>query len=334
MFLKITQHAVRCAYYLFLFALQLAFFCAAPAAIAQAYPTQPIRIVVPYPPGGFNDTLGRTLAAKLQAALGQPIIVDNRPGAGTIIGTTIVAGAPPDGHTLLVNSFAFTANPGLYGDKLSYDPIKDFAPITQAASTPNILVVHPSVPAQNLKELIALAKSKPGQLNYGSAGNGTSIHLAMELLKHKTGIDLQHVPYKGSAPAVRDLLTGQIQVMFDNVPNVLGHIRAGKLRALAVSGGNRLALLPDVPSVAEAGVPDFDVTVWFGLLAPANTPTAIVERLNAECRKALAAPEVKARFAAQGVETVGSSVEAFAALIQAETRKWIEIVKATGVTPD
>jgi len=334
MLCTITKRAARCAFRAALVALYLLPLCAAPLAGAQPYPTHPIRIVVPYPPGGFNDTLARTLAAKLQPALGQAVVVDNRPGAGTIIGTEIVASAPPDGHTLLVNSFAFTANPGLYGDKLAYDPIKDFAPITHAASTPNILVVHASVPAHNLKELIALARAKPGQLNYGSAGNGSSIHLAMELLKHKTGIDLQHIPYKGSAPAVRDLLTGQIQVMFDNVPNVLGHIKAGKLRALAVSGAKRLALLPDVPSVAEAGVPDFDVTVWFGLLAPANTPAPIIERLNAECRKALAEPDVKARFAAQGVDPVGSSVEAFAALIQAETRKWIEIVRATGVTPD
>jgi tripartite-type tricarboxylate transporter receptor subunit TctC len=212
--------------------------------------------------------------------------------------------------------------------------VKDFAPITHAASTPNILVVHPSVPARNLKELIALAKSKPGKLNYGSAGNGSSIHLAMELLKHQAGIDLQHVPYKGSALAVQDLLSGQIQLMFDNVPNVLGHIKAGKLRALAVSGTKPLALLPGLPSVAQAGLPGFDVTVWFGLLAPAGTPPAILEQLNRESVKVLAEPEVRARFAAQGVDTIGSSIEGLRALIQAETRKWTEIVRATGVTPD
>lgn len=319
---------------LLILAICLLALCAAMPASAQRYPTQPIKLVVPYPPGGFNDTLGRTLAAKLPAALGQSVIVDNRPGAGTIIGTEIVANAQPDGYTLLINSFAFTANPGLYGARLSYDPVKHFAPIIHAASTPNILVVHPSVPAQSVKELIALAKAKPGKLNYGSAGNGSSNHLAMELLKHRARIDLQHVPYKGSAPAVRDLLSGQIQGMFDNVPNVLGHIKAGKLRALAVSGSKRLALLPALPTMVEAGVADFDVTVWFGLLAPANTPPEVIERLHAETRKVLEQPEVQARFAAQGVESVGSSTAEFAALIRAETAKWIEIVRVTGVAPD
>jgi tripartite-type tricarboxylate transporter receptor subunit TctC len=312
----------------------LAFACSGLPVSAQNYPTKPVKIVVPYPPGGFNDTLGRTLAAKLPAALGQPVIVDNRPGAGTIIGTELVARAPADGYTLLINSFAFTANPGLYGKKLNYDPVRDFAPITHAASTPNILVVHPSVAAKNLKQLIALAKAKPGALNYGTAGNGSSIHLAMELLKHKAGIDLKHIPYKGSAPAVQDLLAGHIQLMFDNVPNVLGHIKAGKLRALAVSGTQALALLPDLPTIAQAGVPDFDVTVWFGLLAPAGTPPAIVARLNRECVKVLADPEVRSRFAAQGVQTIGSSSADFAALIRAETQRWTDIARAAGVSPD
>jgi tripartite-type tricarboxylate transporter receptor subunit TctC len=301
---------------------------AASAARAE-YPEKTIRIVVPYPPGGFNDTLGRVVAQKLGEAWGQPTVVENRPGGGTLIGTDTVAKAPPDGHTLLVVAFPFAVNPSLYA-KLPYDTVKDFAPVLLAGQTPNLLVVNPEVPIHSVKELIAAAKAKPGSLSYGSTGSGSSNHLSMELFRTMTGVELVHVPYKGSAPMVTDLLGGHIQVAFDNTPNVLPQVKAGKLRALAITSATRSAMVPDVPTVSEAGVPGYEVGVWFGIVAPAGTPAAVLAKLNTELNRMLAMPDVKQEFADQGVEPVGGSPERFAEHLKAQIEKWTKVVKESG----
>jgi tripartite-type tricarboxylate transporter receptor subunit TctC len=298
-------------------------------ALAQDYPSKPIRIIVPYPPGGFNDTLARTLGHRLTEKWGQPVIVDNRPGAGGTIGTNIAAKASPDGYTLLIASFAFAVNPALY-TSLPYDPDRDFAPIVLAATTPNLLVVNPQLPVQSVKDLVAFAKANPGKLNYASAGNGSSNHLSMELFKMLTRIDIVHVPYKGSAPAVNDLMGGQVNLMFDNAPNVLQQVKAGKLRALAVSSKQRLPIVKDLPSVAEAGVPGFDVSVWFGVLAPAGTPRAVIHRLNTEINAILQLAQIRQDFTNQGVEPAGSTPEEFALFIAAQKTKWSKVVKESG----
>jgi tripartite-type tricarboxylate transporter receptor subunit TctC len=301
-----------------------------PAHAQQAYPSKPIRIVVPYPPGGFNDTLGRTLAAKFAEAWGQPAYVENKPGANTVIGTDAVAKAAPDGYTLLVVAFPFAVTPSLIRN-LPYDTLADFAPVALCAQSPNILVVNRELPVKSVAELIALAKAKPDSLSYASTGNGSSNHISMELFKSLAGVQLVHIPYKGSAPAVVDLLAGQVQVMFDNAPNVMPQVRAGKLRALAQSGATRSPVAPDLPTVAEAGVPGYEVTVWFGLVAPAGTPRGIVAKLNAEVLKILAMPDVRERFMAQGVEPLGSTPEQFATHIRAQMDKWAKVVKVAGV---
>jgi len=306
--------------------------CAAPVH-AQGYPGKPIRIIVPFPPGAFNDQLARVLSQRLHERWGQPVVVDNRPGGATVIGTELAAKAAPDGYTLLVVSFAFAVNPSLQS-RLPYDSLKDFTPVLLAAVTPNLLVVNPSVPAKSVKELLALAKSKPGSLNYATAGNGTSPHLSMELFKSMTGADFVHIPYKGSAPAVADILGGQVGVMFDNAPNVLQQVKAGKLRALAVSSGKRSPIAPDLPTIAEAGVPGFDVEVWFGIVAPAATPKDVVTKLNAEINRALRLPEVTAGFRNQGVEVVGGTPEQFSAHLRGQISKWAKVVKDTGVHLD
>ena len=303
---------------------------AATQAFAQSYPSKPIRIVVPYPPGGFNDTLGRTLAAKFQEAWGEPVIVENKPGANTVIGSDSVAKSQPDGYTLLIVAFPFAVTPSLL-KAMPYDTLKDFQPVILAATSPNLLVVHPQVPIHTVKELIAAAKAKPQSLSYASTGNGSSNHISMELFKSLAGVDIVHIPYKGSAPAVTDLLGGQVQVMFDNVPNVLPHVKAGKLRALAVSGATRTPLAPDVPTVAEAGVPGYELTVWFGLVAPAATPREVVQKLNAESLRILAMPDVRERFLAQGVEPQGSTPEQFAEHIRSQMAKWSKVVRDAGV---
>jgi len=297
---------------------------------AQTYPSRPIRIVVPYPPGGFNDTLGRTLAAKFQDAWGQPAIVENKPGANTVIGSDHVAKSQPDGYTLLIVAFPFAVTPSLIKN-MPYDTVKDFQPVILAATSPNLLVVNPQVPIHTVKELIAAAKAKPQSLSYASTGNGSSNHISMELFKSLAGVDIVHIPYKGSAPAVTDLLGGQVQVMFDNVPNVLQHVKAGKLRALAVSGAKRTSLAPDIPTVAEAGVPGYELTVWFGLVAPAGTPREIVQKLNAESLRILAMPDVRERFLAQGVEPLGSTPEQFGDHIRSQMAKWSTVVRDAGV---
>lgn len=301
------------------------------SAQAQDYPTQPIRIVVPYPPGGFNDTLGRKVAEHFGKVWKQSVVVDNRPGGNTIIGNTAVAKAPPDGHTLLVTPLPFAALPALYGDKLPYDARKDFTPVIWAASTQNTLVVRNELPIQNVRELLDYARKNPGKLNYGSTGSGSSNHLSMELFQRMAGVKLTHIPYKGSAPAVMAMLGGEIDALFDNVPNVIQQIRSGKLRAIGVSGTSRSALLPDVPTVAESGVPGFEVNVWFGVQAPAGTPHPIVQKLNAEIARLLREPETVKQFREQGVEVVASTPTRFAELLDAEIPKWSAVVKEAKV---
>ncbi len=299
-------------------------------ANAQSYPSKPIKIVVPYPPGGFNDTLGRTLAAKFTESWGQPAVVENKPGANTVIGVDYVAKSAPDGYTLLVVAFPFAVTPSLLKN-MPYDTVKDFAPVIHAAQSPNLLVVNPTLPVKTVGELIALAKSKPDSLSYASTGNGSSNHISMELFKSLAGVKMVHIPYKGSGPAVTDLLGGQVQVMFDNTPNVLPQVKAGKLRALGSSGTQRSALAPDVPTVSEAGVPGYEVMVWFGLVAPAGTPREVVMKLNAEVTRILALPDVRERFLSQGVEPVGSTPEQFGEHIKAQMAKWARVVNDAGV---
>ena len=297
---------------------------------AENYPSKSIRIVVPYPPGAFNDTLARTLGQKLSEKWKQPVVVDNRPGGGTTLATGMVAQAPADGYTRLMASFAYSVNPALYAS-LPYDTEKAFVPVILAAEAPNILVVNPSRPYKTVKDLIAAARAKPGALNYASAGNGSSTHLCMELLKSMTGVDMVHVPYKGSVPAVADLMGGQVDVLCDNAPNVLQHIRAGKLRALAVTSKKRAPLVPDLPTVAESGVPGFEVSVWFGIIAPVGTPKAVVQTLNVEIHRILALAEVRQLFNAQGVVAGGGSPESFAAFLGAQATKWKKVVNDSGV---
>jgi tripartite-type tricarboxylate transporter receptor subunit TctC len=301
----------------------------APCAFADSYPHKPIRIIVPYPPGGFNDTLARTLGQILNERWGQPVIVDNRPGGGTTIGTNLAAQSPPDGYTLLIVSFAFAVNPALY-TSLPYDTNRDFAPVLLAAGTPNLLVVNPRLPVKSVKELIAFARAKPGRLNYSSAGNGSSNHLSMELFKSLTGVDIVHIPYKGSAPAVTDLIGGQVDLMFDNVPNVLQQVKAGKLRAIAVSSRERSAFVKGLPTVAESGVPGFDVSVWFGVVAPAATPRAVIAQLNVEINRILGLPGVRRAFNNQGVEALGGTPDEFAAFLRVQQNKWSKVVRESG----
>jgi tripartite-type tricarboxylate transporter receptor subunit TctC len=304
-----------------------------PAAAQSAYPSKPVRFIVPSAAGGGTDIIARAIAQKLSEALGQQFVVENRPGAGQMIGIELAARAPADGYTILMAASTLAINPIMY-KKVTYDPLRDFAPITQAASLPNVLVVNPSVPATSLRELIALAKREPGKLAYASAGVGTSPQMSVELLKSMAGIDMLHVPYKGTTPGVVDLLAGQVQLMTPNVLTALPHIKAGKLRALAVTSAKRTEALPDVPTIAEAGVPGYDSTQWYGVLAPAGTPRPVVARLHDEMVRALRASDVKERLAADGAEPVGSSPEEFAAFIRAETQKWAKVAKAAGIRPE
>ncbi|ANN78627.1 Bug family tripartite tricarboxylate transporter substrate binding protein [Bordetella flabilis] len=297
------------------------------------YPEKAVRIIVPYTPGGFNDTMARLFAKHLQDSMGQPFIVENKPGAGTVIGTEAGARAAPDGYTLVIVGFPLVANQYLYG-KLPYDARKDFAPIIVGAQTPNFLVVKASSPIQSLPEFVSRAKAQPGKLNYATAGTGTSNHLTMAYFQEEAGIQLVQVPYKGSAPMVTDLLGGQVDTMFDNTPNVLPHIKAGKMRALAVTGAKRSPLAPDIPTVAEQGYPGFAVSVWYGLAAPAGTPPAIVASLNAALNKALQTPEVQRVFAQQGVEPVGGSVEDFRRFFDAQMDKWAAVIRKADIKAD
>jgi len=306
----------------------------APFAIGQStYPAKPVRLVVPFPPGGTTDIIARATAQKLSEAWGQQVIVDNRPGAAGNIGSELVARSAPDGYTLLMGTVGtHSINPSLY-TKMPYDHVKDFAPVILVAGVPNVLVVNPEVPIKSVPELIAYAKANPGKLNFASSGSGTSIHLSGELFKAMTGVQMTHVPYKGSAPALTDLVGGQVQLMFDNLPSSLAFIKAGKLRALAVTSASRAAALPDVPTVAEY-VPGFEASSWFGILAPAGIAPEIIAKINGEVAKWLATPEAKEKLSAQGANAAGGSPQDFTKHIQAETAKWAKVVKESGAKVD
>jgi tripartite-type tricarboxylate transporter receptor subunit TctC len=300
--------------------------------IAQNYPTRPIRLIVPFAPGGGTDLVARTIAQRASESIGQAIVVDNRGGAGGVIGADLVAKAPPDGYTLLMGTPGpLTINPNLQS-KTPYDTLKDFAPISLATISPFVLVVHPSVPARSVKELIALARARPGQLNYGTAGTGSVAHLSAEQFKSLAHVDIVHIPYKGSSLALTDLLAGQTQIQFENLPVVQPHVRSGKLRALAVGTRQRSVLAPEYPTMIEAGVPGYESSTAFGVLAPGRTPKEIIARLNAEVVKALTNPEVKQRLLAQGLEPVASTPEQYTAHLREELQKVAHIVKAAGIT--
>jgi tripartite-type tricarboxylate transporter receptor subunit TctC len=300
---------------------------AAADARAQAYPAKPVRIVVPFAPGGPADIQARLIGPKLTEALGQPVIIENRAGGNTIIATELTAKAEPDGHHVQVISAGFTINVSLYA-KLPYDSVRDFTPLTQLTSGPAIAVIHPSLPARSIKELIQLARSRPGQLAYGSAGLPSQ--LAVELFKVMTGTDMVHVPYKGQAPAMIDLIAGHVQISFPTILGALAHVKTGRLRALATTGVKRAPAAPDLPTVAEAGVPGYAAANWFGTVVPAKTPRAAVTRLNQEITRVMALPDVRERLLTQGMESVTNTPEAFAAYVQSEMSKWARVVKASG----
>lgn len=299
-------------------------------AFAQAYPIRPVRVVVPYPAGGPTDFTGRVVAQKLSTQLGQQFVVDNRPGAGTVIGSDLVAHAPPDGYTLLFGTGGGTFLAPLMLPKVPYDPLRDFAPVAMLVISPQVLVVHPSVPANSVADLIALAKSKPGALNFASVGTGTSPHLGGELFKSLTGTNIVHVPYKGTAPAMTDLLSGQVQMMFTSMPTVLAHVKAGKLRLLGTGGTKRSAVIPDAPPIADT-VPGFELVTWYGIFAPAKTPDAIVKRLNSEINKVLADPEAHDKLASQGLEPTPMTPDELRRYTQQDVGRWAKLVKAAGI---
>ena len=302
-------------------------------AAAQSYPAKAVRVIVPFPAGGGTDLFARAISQKLSGALGQQFIVDNRSGAGGAIGCEVVAKAPPDGYTLLVTSSStHSINPHLVRKPL-YDSIRDFAPIAYIASAPNVLVVHPSVPARSVKELVALAKARPGQLNFASNGSGTLSHLTGELFKLRTGTQVTHVPYKGGPPALIDLVSGQVSLLFTAVPTASAHMRSGRLRALAVTGAKRLDILKEVPAVAET-IPGFESSQWWGFFAPAGAAGDLVSKLNAEVQKNLQDPEVKGRFAAEGAEAAGGTAAEFAAFFKSDYDKWRKVVSEAGIRPD
>jgi tripartite-type tricarboxylate transporter receptor subunit TctC len=307
-------------------------FAALPCAQAQNYPNRAIRLVVPSSPGGGTDITGRIVAQKLSEQLGQQVVVDNRAGAGTIIGNEIVAKAPPDGYTLLMGLSTLAINPSMFA-KLPYDALRDFAPVSLVVLSPNILTIHPSVPAKNVKEFVALAKARPGTITFGSAGLGTSPHLSGELLKVLAKIDMVHVPFKGSGQSVISQLAGEIAANFPSVPTAIPYIKANRLRGLGVTTAKRTQALPEVPSIAEAGVAGYEATQWFGVLAPAGTPRPIIDRLNQELVKMLRTPEMRDRLTADGTDPVGNTPEEFAAYIKSETDKWTRVIKAAGITP-
>jgi tripartite-type tricarboxylate transporter receptor subunit TctC len=312
-----------------------AFLCAAIACsgvMAQAYPNRPLRIVVPLS-AGAADTLSRTIAAKLTERWGQAVVVENRPGAGTTIGTDLVAKAPADGYTLLMATFSHAVNATFYR-KLPFDTLKDFAAVTLVASAPNVLQVNPSVPVQTVAELVALAKSQPGKLNFASAGNGSSSHLAGELFKTLADVQIVHVPYKGAAPAMTDLLGGRVEMSFDPLPSSVAHIQGGKLRPLGVTTTTRSPVLPNVPTVAEAGVPGYELNGWSGLVVHANTPKEVIAALNREIVAIIQAPDVKDRFARLGFDIVGNTPEQFQAFIEAEVVKWGKVVREAKIHAD
>ena len=300
---------------------------------AAAYPNRPIRWIVPFPPGGAADLVSRALAQKLPERLGQQIVIDNRAGAGGNVGTELAARAASDGYTVVIVPATFTTNPAL-SSKLAYDPQRSFAPISLVSSSALVLVVHPALPATSIKSLVALAKQRPGQLNYASSGVGASAHLAAELFKSATGTNLVHVPYKGQPPAMIDVLSGQVQVMVPNIPVSLPHIKAGRLRALGVTTLTRTSLFPELPTIAESGIPGFEVNQWSGLLAPAGTPPSCVQKLYDAVSAALKEPDVKAGLTAQGFEPVGSTPAEFGSYIGSEIAKWTTVIRRAGIRAD
>jgi tripartite-type tricarboxylate transporter receptor subunit TctC len=302
----------------------------ASAAQTSAYPNRPIRFIMPYPAGGTIDMSGRLVAQQIGDVLGQQVVVDNRTGAGGTLGTEMAAKAPPDGYTIVMGGTGTLAvSPGL-GRPLGYNPLIDFAPISLLATTPYVLVAHPSVPAASVRELIALAKAQPGKLNYASGGSGSAPHLVGEMFRTRAGINVVHIPYKGSSPAKIDLIAGRVQMFFTGIPPVLSEIRNGTLRALGVTSGRRTITLPDVPTIAESGVPGFDVSPWFGILAPAHTPPEIVSRLNQEIVKALRDAKLRERLARDGVDAAGDTPQSFSNFIRVEMKKWSQAVKESG----
>jgi tripartite-type tricarboxylate transporter receptor subunit TctC len=308
-------------------ALALAF--TAVCASAQNYPTHPVKVVVPYAVGGPADIYGRYIATKLQEALGQPFVIEDRPGGGSIVGTEVVAKAAPDGYTLLVMSNTHTVNETLIPKK-PFDLMRDFEPITGINSSDLVMVINPSVPAKNLKEFIALAKAKPGALNYASSGPGTPYHMAGELFKAMAGVDIVHVPHKGSDQARTAVLGGQVQMMFDAIPTMAGQVHAGKVKALGTTGKQRSTVLPDVPTIAEAGVPGYEATIWLGLMAPHGTARPILEKLNAEVNKIINSPDVEQAWAKQGAVPMGMPVDEFGKFLRADIQKWAKVVKLSG----
>jgi tripartite-type tricarboxylate transporter receptor subunit TctC len=298
---------------------------------AEAYPTRAIRLIIPYPPGGAGDIVGRMLSPKLTEALGQQVVVDNRGGGGQIIATEITAKAPPDGHTLFLASATHGINPGLRRGKLPYDSIKDFAPITLVAESPLVFVAHPSLGVSNIKELIAAAKAKPGRINYASSGPGTGGHLSVELLKFHTGIDLVHVPYKGAGPALIDLVGGQVQMMCTSPLPAMPHVKAGRLRALGMTGAKRSRAAPELPTIAEQGVKGYESSLWYAMLAPAATPQAIIKRVHAETVKIVKSPELAGQLLALGAEPVGNTPQELSRFIKAQIDRWKQLVGAANI---
>lgn len=303
------------------------------AAAQQGYPSRPIRFIVPYPPGGSTDILARVIGQNMSARWGQQVVIDNRSGAGGIVGTEIAATAPPDGHTIIMVTSSHATLPSLY-KKMPYDTLKDFAPVTLVSSTPYILVAHPKLGVKSVKELISLLKSKPGQFNYASSSSGGMGHIAGELFKSMAAVDMVHVPYKGSGAAIPDVLGGHVPLMFDNILSVLPHVKSGRLIALAVSTARRSPVVPELPTVAESGLPGFDVGIWFGVLAPANTPAKIVTALNSEIVRILQTPDMRERLSSQGAEPIGGTPKQFAEHIKAEMVKWGKVIRDAGIRID
>ena len=317
-----------------LFNLALAAALAAPGAFAQTYPAKPVRLIIPFPPGGATDILGRVLAQKLGDQLGQQIVVENRPGAGGAIGSELAAKAAPDGYTILLATVSTHSVGPALNPKMPYDVKRDFVPIIHLADAANLLIVSPTLPVNNLKELIAYARANPGKLNFSSSGNGTIVHMTGEMFKMATATFVVHIPYKGTALAIPDLIAGQISFMFDNIPSALPHLKSGKVKVFGITQLKRSPLLPEIPTMDEAGLKGFESSAYFGVFGPAGTPPAVVQRLNAEINKALLAPDFRERLAANGAEPAGGTPEQFARVIERETAKFAAVVKRAGIKPE